>query len=346
MTSNRQRVSGFAAFATVVAAQQNPTQIHNPAVDISSCQALSCTPSDNSICSTAEMPGPEVGVGIAAEVVNASSTKLSLTLIDGLDENGFTGIGSEEYEYSDQQLFVGIDPGLNDDEYPSGCALMMQYQGQTFPLENLPEDEARAERHQNTTSCDGVIDVFCQSAIEEIIRSFNASSDSEQGDRCQLLTQHVSSELQSNPNTCGGEGTWIANFINVTGGALPSAASDSATNAKLGEEECRPVLPQSYRMYKVAEMRAFTFADAADTGSEFYDSLFGGRDGFTPVVTVIFQEDEEDIENRGIQFSCMKTFQRDGDPRETPSESSAHGRPQMTALTLAASVSLVLALLL
>lgn len=76
------------------------------------------------------MPGPEIGVGIAANAVNASGTNLSFTLIDGLDENGFTGMASEEYEFSDQQLFVGID---TDNDYPSGCALMMQYQGQTFP---------------------------------------------------------------------------------------------------------------------------------------------------------------------------------------------------------------------
>ncbi|CCF33147.1 hypothetical protein CH063_05399 [Colletotrichum higginsianum] len=335
MPGTRLRLS-IMAFATAVAAQQGPVQVFNPAVDISSCQALSCSPRNGDICSTGNSPGPEVGVGIAAEVVIAPSTNLSLTLIDGLRENGFTGIGSEAYEFSDQQLFVGVDPSLSEEDYPSGCALMMQYQGQTFPLEALPEDDARSESNQNTTSCDGVIDIFCQSAIVEMIQSFNAS-DSET-DRCQLLTRHVGSKLQENPGTCGGEGTWIANFFNVTGGGLPSVSSEIASNDRLGDEECRPVLPQSYRMYKVAEMRSFTFADAPDSGSDFYGDLFGGRAGFTPVVTVVFPE--ETSQDREIQFSCMKTLQRDGESREGPFESGAQGPLHSVVMALASSLGL------
>ncbi|KAJ0166558.1 hypothetical protein CTA2_6828 [Colletotrichum tanaceti] len=324
------------AFATAVAAQHDPVQAFNPAIDISSCQALPCSPRNGSICSTENSPGPEVGIGIAAEVVIAPFTNLSLTLIDGLGENGFTGIGSDAYEFSDQQLFVGVDPSLKDEDYPSGCALMMQYQGQTFPLEALPDDDTRSESKQNTTSCDGVIDIFCQSAIVEMIQSFNASDGNR--DRCQLLTQHVSSKLQRNPGTCGGEGTWIANFFNVTGGGLPSGSSGIASNDRLGDEECRPVLPRSYRMYKVAEMRSFTFADAPDSGSDFYGDLFGGRAGFTPVVTVGFPEDT--AQNRGIQFSCMKTLQRDGESRKGPFDSGAHGRLHNGVTALAFSLGL------
>lgn len=136
---------------------------------------------------------PEIGVGIAANAVNASGTNISFTLIDGLDENGFTGMASEEYEFSDQQLFVGID---TDNDYPSGCALMMQYHGQTFPTELLPgEDDAREVQYQNTTSCDGVLDVFCQSAIVNMIRSFNVSEAAEGGSRCQQLVQQVNMKL-------------------------------------------------------------------------------------------------------------------------------------------------------
>ncbi|GKT51779.1 uncharacterized protein ColSpa_11960 [Colletotrichum spaethianum] len=324
------------AFATAVASQQDLVQAFNPAVNISSCQALSCSSRNGSICSTEISPGPEAGVGIAAEVVITLPTNLSLTLIDGLSENGFTGIGSDAHEFSDQQLFVGVDPSLNEEDYPSGCVLMMQYQGQTFPLEALPEEGVRSESSQNTTSCDGVIDIFCQSAIVEMIQSFNAYDG--ETDRCKILTQHVSSKLQDNPGTCGGEGTWIANFFNVTGGGLPSGSSEIASNDRLGDEECRPVLPQSYRMYKVAEMRSFTFADAPDSGSDFYSDLFGGRAGFTPVVTVVFPEDT--TQDRGIQFSCMKTLQRDGEFREGPFESGAHGRLHNGVMALAFSLGL------
>ncbi|TQN70325.1 hypothetical protein CSHISOI_05144 [Colletotrichum shisoi] len=99
------------AFATAVAAQQDPVQAFNAAVDISSCQVLSCSPPATATSvQRRTWPGPEVGVGIAAEDVITPSTNISLTLIDGLRANGFTGIGSEAYEFSDQQLFVGGGP--------------------------------------------------------------------------------------------------------------------------------------------------------------------------------------------------------------------------------------------
>ena len=139
---------------------------------------------------------------------------------------------------------------------------MMQYHGQTFPTELLPgEDDAREVQYQNTTSCDGVLDVFCQSDIVNMIRSFNVSEAAEGGSRCQQLVQQVNMKLQNDSSTCGSEGSWIANFINVTGGAFPGPDTSGARNDRLGNRECRPVLPQQYQLYKVAVMRQFYFAD-------------------------------------------------------------------------------------
>lgn len=72
---------------------------------------------------------------------------------------------------------------------------MMQYQGQTFPTERLPgTDDAREDKFENVTSCDGVIDPLCQSAIIDIIQNFN-SSQKEDG-RCLQFTRHMNMNLQ------------------------------------------------------------------------------------------------------------------------------------------------------
>lgn len=307
---------------TKTLAQDVPDEVPNPAVDLLSCQDLSCDPSGDSICASGDSSGPEVGIVIAAEAIEIGSNTLSLTVINGLEENGFTGIGSDKYEHWDQQLFVGISPDLDDDDYPSGCVLMMQYLGQTFPEEDLPDEDTRSDSAEGTTSCDGVVDPFCQSAISDIIQSFNVS-EADEDERCELLTQHVSSRLSQNAATCGDEGTWIANFINVTGGPLPGPDTSTPNNERLGGD-CRPVMPQDYQLYHVVNMRQFLFPDPPDAGSDFYGSIFGGRSGFTPVVTVTYDGNaDEDRSRAQVQFSCMKTFERDGDAPEGPFESGA-----------------------
>lgn len=298
-------------------AQSEPSEVPNPAVDILSCQDLSCEASGDSICASGDSAGPEIGIGIAAEAVEVGSTSLSLTLINGLDANGFTGIGSDNYEHWDQQLFVGLPSSLDDDEFPSGCALMMQYLGQTFPKEDLPDEDARSDGAEGTTSCDGVIDPFCQSAIAEMVRSSNASEGSG-SDRCNRLVEDISNQLTQSSGTCGGEGTWIANFINITGGPLPGPDSSTPRNDQLGGD-CQPVMPQEYELYHVANMTQFLFSDAPGSGSDFYGEIFGGRSGFTPVVSVVYDEDDD----AEVQFSCMQTFERNGDAHENQFGSAA-----------------------
>ncbi len=121
-------------FAGLTVAADTPVPVsYNQIVDVSSCESLSCSPRNGSVCSTIDVAGPPKGVGIAANAVDFDSTSLSFSLINGMGENGFTGVGSAQYEHSDQQLFVGLDPNLGEGSYPSGCVLMMQYLAQTFP---------------------------------------------------------------------------------------------------------------------------------------------------------------------------------------------------------------------
>jgi hypothetical protein len=120
--------------------------VNNTLVPLFSCESIICLP-ENSICSTSSSDGKPVGIGIASGAVITSSTNLSYSLINGLDNPGFTGIGSSQYEYTDAQLFVGVDPAS---DFPSGCVLMMQYNAQTFPLENMPDNDTRPEELDKT----------------------------------------------------------------------------------------------------------------------------------------------------------------------------------------------------
>lgn len=312
-------------------------EAYNPVVPVSSCQSLTCTQPNGSVCSTVDNPGPPKGVGIAANAIDLNTTSISYSLINGMAANGFTGIGSSQYEYSDQQLFVGLDPNLDEDSYPTGCVLMMQYLAQTFPLEPYIDT---TEPEKNTTSCNGVLNVFCQSDLSGMIRSFNTSQSSNSSnvadglDKCALLTRYVNAQLQQNDGTCSGEGKWIANFMNATGGSLPTPQSSPSAETRLGSDECKPIEPASYQMYKVASMRQLYFADPPDSDTDYYGSVFGGQAGWTPVITVVYGEDGEEIGEQGIQFSCLQTFQPDGEEREDIYESVAARGPGMSNVSL------------
>jgi hypothetical protein len=245
-------------------------------------------------------------VGIAPQVIDVSSTNLSLTLIDGLEERGVTAYGIPGHEYTDLQLFVGVDPNLADDHYPSGCALMMQYQGQTFPGFGDSNDD-----NSHSTSCEGFVDELCQATISNMVRDFSntpsPSGDDSKNDRCKELTRYVNTRMREGSLMCGGH--YISTLINVAGGALPRPDSQRASHEALGEESCRPMLPQTFQMYPVARMRQFYFADAPE--SDFLAPLFGGRAGATPVFTVVYDRDKE--AEPDVRFVCMKTCQASGE---------------------------------
>lgn len=305
-----------------IAHADNNDDHENPRLEILGCQALTCAPPEGSVCSTGELPGPPVGIGMASQAVNSTtfSGSLSITLIDGLRENGFTGVGSSEYEYSDQQLFVGVAPDSSD--YPHGCALMMQYMGQTLPLEPFLDDDTRPGSTEGTTSCQGVLNPLCRASIVDIIRDFDDVPDN--GDvQCSGLVDHVNTELRGSPGACGGDGGWIANFFNVTGGPLPRANSSVARADRLGDDGCKPIQPASFEMYKAAEMRQLFFHDPPEAAAGFLGRLYGGRTGWTPVMTVIFGASDDASQAPEVSFLCMETFDRDGGKRESPLDASA-----------------------
>lgn len=81
-------------------------------------------------------------------------------------------------------------------------------------------------------------------------------------------------------------------------------------------------------------MRQLYFADPPDSDTDYYGSVFGGQAGWTPVITVVYGEDGEEIGEQGIQFSCLQTFQPDGEEREDIYESVAARGPGMSNVSL------------
>ncbi|KAF6784168.1 hypothetical protein CSOJ01_15784 [Colletotrichum sojae] len=100
--------------------------------DFASCSSLSCiNPESWGVCSQGNSPRA-YGVGMVSEAFNVSDEKLSLTLVDGAPDGNLAS--QEHYEFSTQRLFVGVSPNHNSSGGAAGCALMMQYQAQTFKL--------------------------------------------------------------------------------------------------------------------------------------------------------------------------------------------------------------------
>lgn len=58
-------------------------------------------------------------------------------------------------------------------------------------------------------------------------------------------------------------------------------------------------------------MREFYSPDPPQHGS-FYGRVYGGRARFTPVITVVYEDGGN--QTADVQFSCMKTYQPDGEP--------------------------------
>ncbi|KAK4182145.1 hypothetical protein QBC35DRAFT_510543 [Podospora australis] len=329
-----------AALAAAQRSEDDLPDTTNPNRQLSNCQNLGCS-ADNTICSpNADNPGGfQPGIGIAPQILETLSTNLSLTLIDGLESPGFSGgtVG-ESYEFSDQQLFVGVSGSLEDNDFPRGCLLMLQYYGQTF----APKEGSRDENDDMTTSCNGVVDRFCQADIYDAITSFNnsATSNRTEAERCTALGNHVNAELRG--QLCGE--SRIGGFINVTAGALPSGQSNEADNSRLGEGKCKPVLPAEFNLYKVAEMRQWYFNNPPQDSGKFFGQIFGGRSGFTPVVSVVYgnQDGLTPGEKPEVGFVCMRTFTRD--MKAVPDQFGGEGQgtsaatPGVQARSLAALV--------
>ncbi|KAI1171062.1 hypothetical protein F4777DRAFT_566869 [Nemania sp. FL0916] len=276
-------------------------------VQISSCSSLTCGANQsNSVCSHSHQ-SDDVNtaplVGIAESAVNLTAdTKLSLTIIE---EGRTIFSNAPAFEAYERTLYAGIPPSLFSDNnsLPAACALMLQYGSQTFPL---PKDgSARSGEVNHTTSCAGVLDQSCFDTLATHIKSFNSSSNGNNMTNCAALAEHVSGQIHSSNTIC----SFYSGLISVTGAPLyntsQSGGGDNA--AALADDMCIPVLPASNSLYRVGSVQTIVEPDDR-VGSD----VFGGRQGFTPVVTVVYDGAEQGGNVSSVQFACMQGLLQSG----------------------------------
>ncbi|WYZ41826.1 hypothetical protein EsH8_V_000721 [Colletotrichum jinshuiense] len=293
---------------------------------ISPCNALSCiNPESQGVCAISNSPRV-VGVGMAPDAVNVSSSSLSFTLVDGSPD----GILASEpgYEFSTQTLYVGVPSELETGNQATGCALMMQYQAQTF----------NATEARNTTSCESTLPDSCRENLADVVRQFeypagggqNSTANSSLS-RCESLTQFVNANIRRQLSFCG----FYSGFVNVTGGTILGPDLSSAP-VQLQNDGCQPVIPQEYELHQVAEMRQIL-----PTGGNGQEPA-GGRSGVTPVLSVLYDADGEDPD---VQLVCLRNYASDGeempDTLNKDEESSAvTTAPQMAGAAIAGLLGL------
>jgi hypothetical protein len=114
----------------------------------------------------------------------------------------------------------------------------------------------------------GVLYVSCQSAIVEIIRGFDETITAaaatpplgmEPAAADARALQSTSTRNSAATNQPAAKAPGYPTFLNVTGGSLPRPDTTNIgdDDERLGNDECRPVLAQSYSLYKVADMRLY-----------------------------------------------------------------------------------------
>ncbi|KAI6864335.1 hypothetical protein KC338_g5476 [Hortaea werneckii] len=309
-------------FASSVSAQNTDTDL-NPGTGIASCSALNCTndPSDSSgVCAPEPENGRVKGVGIVPDVFNISDAAISYTLIDGAPWGNT--VDQPGYDFSTRTLYAGADSGTDLSSQPPGCALLLQYQGQTFPQYD--------DNPANTTSCPqsfaGVQDNTCLDTFVETVRGFEYDNNTDLP-RCQALARYVQYNLTE------GHCHFYGTLISVSGGAIsgPDARTDQAHPAGEGDDVCQPVLPQRYGLHEVVSAEQILHSNASVAGTE--DANMGGRAGYTPVVSVLY-EDEDDQEPN-VQFLCMQAYTSSG--RQLPVSSLRVGQDENSASGIEAS---------
>ncbi|KAI6791898.1 hypothetical protein KC363_g4598 [Hortaea werneckii] len=250
------------------------------------------------------------GVGMVSDAVNLpdSNTSLSLTLIDG--ETRGVNLGATGTTFSTLGLYVGAPEDANLANQPPACSLFFQFQGQTFP-------ESSRDNYENTTHCPYAFtgpDGSCLENMRDTIRTFEYSADSYPSwNRCEALAQYVEHSMQeigSNSRNLKTTCSYLASLVSVTGGTI--SGPDVVTNISrpAGDDTaCQPVRPQDYSLHRVAYAREpLTFnSSVIDEG---LDLGLGGRTGYTPVVNVLY--DQEDDTSPEVTFLCMRTYTPDG----------------------------------
>lgn len=190
---------------------------------------------------------------------------------------------------------------------------MMQHGGATFPY--APSDRVF---DVNSTTCP--IEFLSQGSASNLISSWVRNFDSGNSkpnatslDRCEALAQYMGyrAHTDSTTNTIGG---YYSALITFAGGAVSGPDVDTDNVAEIttsldgstNPETCQPVQPQNYNLYNVTSMSQILRSNPMGQ-----NHTFGGRTGYTPIVSVLYG-DEEDADPE-VQFYCVHVRASSGD---------------------------------
>ncbi|TKA32498.1 hypothetical protein B0A50_01606 [Salinomyces thailandicus] len=325
----------FLKLAALSLAQEdsNDDATLNPARDILSCDAVSCSQNDMStICSQPSSDNAdEIGVGLVSKAINVSdSTQLSLTLIDGYPVGSY-GDSLSQYDYTTRTLYVGAPPDTNLSSQPRACVLMMQHQATTFPY--ATQDSSGSDG-QSVTTCpqEFLLDGTTTRAVLSNVGNFSYPSSASLS-YCEALAQYVEYRIHNDDIAFG---VYYSALVTVAGGTvsgpgfatydaadIPTSSDATSTNP----DSCQPVQPANYQLYNVTSM-----TQVLRGGSMDQSPITGGRTGYTPIVSVVYGGDDgdDDYSNPEVQFLCMHLRQRDNE--ELPYSAIANGGAGASAI--------------
>ncbi|KAI2601795.1 hypothetical protein GGR54DRAFT_53735 [Hypoxylon sp. NC1633] len=308
-------------------AGQDPQQAQ---VKIDSCNNLPCASSTaNSVCSLSNQLDDitqSTLVGIASNAVNLTSdSQLSLTLIEAGRTQFGNAPGLESYE---RTLYAGAPSSLLQGDVPASCALMLQYRSQAFPI---PDESDRDGNMNGTTSCAGILDQNCLERFTSFITSFDFSSRNDSATDCAALASHVNTQIHSGDiHLCN----FYSNLIEVTGAPLLNTSAGSSNEESLTQDQCRPTLPQSNSLYRVGSVQTIV---QVDSDERVGGDVFGGRQGYTPVITAVY--DGGNVSS--VQFTCLQALRKSGETLVNTNAGNSRGRVRLALLILTAVATAV-----
>lgn len=282
------------------------------AADIKDCDKTTCPKRDSSSDFLCQSDWASVRkVGMAENVITLNDTKISLTLVDG-DPRGDIS-GTDKAMYHTQSLYLGTPADFDVTNQSTGCAIMFQYDYQTFATDNS----------DNKTSCESLFGASCTKQITDLIKSIQPPGSGEQ--KCTNLQRGVASNITSDRNLCG----YYSALLNVTGGQILGTNASKAIDIKT--DDCNLVLPTSYKLHHVADQELIVPKEKAQNR--------GGRMGTTPIISVVYNG--KDDKSPDVQFSCMKVLSGSND-QETKKSGVGFVKPPSWVVLLGSVFSFVL----
>lgn len=288
---------------------QNTTQMleSSPNVTLIGCPELGCPriPPEqlkrNWDVSNCTVGGTELrAVGIAREVfsVPGNDTKLSLTVARTGDSFSADAWSPEIWTFT-HTVYLGKPAGFDLRNPPksivAGCALFWQH---LFHPQTVAEYQ-ESTPGDNSTGCNYLDE--CYDNLFELVRAYE-HDEANPMPRCEALAWHLTRTTRNPPSGqfhCPlNMARWGNNItgVPILGPDAPATLADSQ-----GTTNCRPVLPPSNEMVRIADQYVIV---PNYRGNKIMESeKQNGLDGITPSLSVIYMDDN----TTSVQVACMRT---------------------------------------